>query len=149
MNGLRIVEAVFAAALCFSVPAYGAQRRGSVAFHYGGALTASQLAWCGRFDVLVTHDPLPPSQVAMLHQRGTRLAIYEWAVAFYAALAKSDSWQASLLARRRGLLNGRPLRGGLGAADADAFYYDPATREHAEERPAANSSDWPTLRYVR
>jgi hypothetical protein len=133
----RHVEAVLAAALCFSLPAYAAQRRGSVAFHYGGALTASQLAWCGRFDVLVTHDPLPPLQVAMLHQRGTRLAIYEWAVAFYAALAKSDSWQASLLARRRGLLNDRPLRGGLGAAGADAFYYDPATREHAEERPAA------------
>src|SRR5258708_31625309 len=47
------------------------------------------------------------------------------------------TWQASLLTRRRGLLNDRPLRGGLGAADADAFYYDPATREHAEERPAA------------
>src|SRR5437667_8053459 len=116
MNGRR-VEAVFAVALCFSVPAYAAQRRGSVAFHYGGTLTATQLDWCGRFDVLVTHDPLPPTQVAMLHQRGTRLVLYEWAVAFYASLAKPGTWQASLLTRRRGLLNERPLRGALGAAD--------------------------------
>jgi len=123
-------------ALCLAAPAYAAQRRGSVAFHYGGTLTEAQLAWCGRFDLLVTHDPLPPSQVAALRQRGTRLVLYEWAVAFYSSLAKPGTWQASLLSRRRGLLNDRPLRGGLGAAGADAFYYDPATREHAEERPA-------------
>ena len=133
----RRAEAVLAVALCLAAPAYAVQRRGSVAFHYGGALTAAQLAWCGRFDLLVTHDPLPPTQVAALHRRGTRLVLYEWAVAFYASLAKPDTWQASLLSRRRGLLNDRPLRGGLGDAGADAFYYDPATREHAEERPAA------------
>src|SRR5438552_662155 len=140
MNVLRIsrpAEALLTVALCLAAPAYAAQRRGSVAFHYGGALTAAQLDWCGRFDVLVTHDPLPPAQVTALHQRGTRLVLYEWAVAFYASLAKPGSWQSSLLARRRGLLNIRPLRGGLGAAGADAFYYDPASREHAEERAAA------------
>jgi len=134
---VRHTEALLTVALCLATPAYAGQRRGSVAFHYGGALTGAQLDWCGRFDVLVTHDPLPPAQVAALHRRGTRLALYEWAVAFYGSLAKPGSWQASLLTHRRGLLNDRPLRGGLGAADADAFYYDPATREHAEERPAA------------
>src|SRR5258708_27736632 len=136
MNARR-AEAVLAVALCLAAPVYAVQRRGSVAFHYGGALTAAQLAWCGRFDLLVKHDPLPPAQVAALRQRGTRLVLYEWAVAFYASLAKPGTWQASLLSRRRGLLNDRPLRGGLGDAGADAFYYDPATREHAEERPAA------------
>ncbi len=134
---VRHAEALLTVALCLAAPAYAAQRRGSVAFHYGGALTASQLDWCGRFDVLVTHDPLPPAQVAALHQRGTRLALYEWAVAFHGSLAKPGTWQASLLTRGRGLLNERPLRGGLGADDADAFYYDPATREHTDERPAA------------
>jgi hypothetical protein len=134
---VRHAEALLAVALCLAAPAYAAQRRGSVAFHYGGALTAAQLDWCGRFDVLVTHDPLPAAQVAALHQRGTRLVLYEWAVAFYTSLVKPGSWQSSLLSRRRGLLNDRPLRGGLGASDADAFYYDPATREHAEERPGA------------
>jgi len=133
----RRAEAILAAALCLAVPAHAEQRRGSVAFHYGGTLTPAQLVWCGRFDVLVTHDPLPPAQVVALHRHGTRLALYEWAVAFYASLAKAGSWQSSLLSRRRGLLNERPLRGGLGADDADAFYYDPATREHTEERPAA------------
>src|SRR5689334_1199094 len=110
----RHAEALLTVALCLAAPAYAAQRRGSVAFHYGGALTAAQLEWCGRFDILVTHDPLPAAQVAALHQRGTRLALYEWAVAFYASLAKPGSWQASLLERHHGLLNDHPLRGGLG-----------------------------------
>lgn len=109
------------------------ERRGAVAFHYATPLTPRQLAWYSRFDVLVTHDPLPPAQVAHLHARGTKVVLYEWAVAFYVSLAKP--WQKRLIADRRGLLNARPLRGGLGAADADAYYYDPASREHIEERP--------------
>ncbi|HEX3069536.1 MAG TPA: hypothetical protein VHX14_13275 [Thermoanaerobaculia bacterium] len=137
MNARRAGVLLLAFALSLSAPAYAAQRRGSVAFHYGGAMTPAQLAWCGRFDFVVTHDPLPPAQVKALHRQGARLVLYEWAVAFYASLAKPGSWEASLLTRRRGLLNDRPLRGGSGATDADAFYYDPATREHAVERPAA------------
>jgi len=108
------------------------ERRGTVAFHYATPLTPRQLAWYSRFDVLVTHDPLPAAQVAQLHARGTKLVLYEWAVAFYASLAAP--WQKQLIADRRGLLHGNPLRGGLGAANADAWYYDPASREHVEER---------------
>jgi len=134
---VRQAGVLLAFALSLSAHAYATQRRGSVAFDYGGTMTAAQLAWCGRFDFVVTHDPLPPAQVRALHQQGTRLVLYEWAVAFYASLAESGSWEASLLARKRGLLNDRPLRGGSGAADADAFYFDPSTREHAVERPAA------------
>ena len=123
-------------AIAMSVAALAAgagERRGAVAFHYATPLTPRQLAWYSRFDVLVTHDPLPAAQVAQLHSRGTRLVLYEWAVAFYASLA--TPWQKRLIADRRGLLHARPLRGGVGAADADAWYYDPASREHVEERP--------------
>jgi hypothetical protein len=115
-------------ALAVALPAVGRERRGAVAFHYGGSLSESQLAWLGRFDVLVTHDPLPPAQVDALHAHGARLVLYEWAVAFYRSRA---SFPASAL------LNSRPLRGGLGSADADAFYYDPATRAHRIDRPRA------------
>ena len=108
------------------------ERRGTVAFHYATPLTPRQLAWYSRFAVLITHDPLPPAQVAQLHARGTKLVLYEWAVAFYASLA--NAWQKQLIADRRGLLHSYPLRGGLGSADADAWYYDPASREHVEER---------------
>jgi len=92
-----------------------AERRGAVAFHYGPTLTARQLEWFGRFDVLVTHEPLPQKQVAQLHACGTRLALYEWSVAYYATRARALP-----------VLNRKPLRGGVGAADLDAFYYDPA-----------------------
>lgn len=121
--------------MAMGVMALGAgasERRGAMAFHYASPLTPRQLAWYSRFDVLVTHDPLPAAQVAQLHARGTKLVLYEWAVAFYASLAAP--WQKQLIADRRGLLNARPLRGGLGAANADAWYYDPAAREHIEER---------------
>ena len=103
-----------------------AERRGAVAFHYARPLTEAQIAWLGRFDVLVTHDPLPRAQVEELHRRGTRLVLYEWAVAFYRSRGNFPA---------EGLLNTRPLRGGVGAADIDAFYYDPATRLHATLRP--------------
>jgi hypothetical protein len=112
-------------------------RRGAVAFHYGGALTAAQLEWFGRFDVLVTHDPLLEAQVAELHQRGTRLALYEWTVAFYRSLVRPDTWQERLLRGRDALLNRRALRGHSGASDADAFYYDPAHPDYAEQRVTA------------
>ena len=108
----------FAAALLVALPAL-AERRGAVAFHYGPALTREQMEFFARFDVLVTHDPLPPKQVAELHCRGTKLALYEWAVAFYRT--RATRWD-----RFAPVLNARPLRGGVGANDADAFYYDPA-----------------------
>src|SRR5258708_24719244 len=95
MNARR-AEAVLAVALCLAAPVYAVQRRGSVAFHYGGALTAAQLAWCGRFDLLVTHDPLPPTQVAALHRRGTPPRLYQRAGAFFASLAEKGTWQAPL-----------------------------------------------------
>jgi hypothetical protein len=113
--------------------ATAAERRGAVAFHYATPLTARQLAWYSKFDVLVTHDALPLPQVTALHARGTRVVLYEWAVGFYDSLATPA--QKRWIADRRGLLNGRPLRGGIGSPDADAWYYDPGSREHVEERP--------------
>ena len=128
------VRATLAIAMSVAALAAGAgERRGAVAFHYATPLTPRQLAWYSRFDVLVTHDPLPPAQVAQLHARGTKLVLYEWSVAFYASLA--GAWQKQWIADRRGLLHSSPLRGGVGSADADAWYYDPASREHLEERP--------------
>jgi hypothetical protein len=135
MIAFVVIRALIASALLAALPAAAAERRGSVAFHYGGALTGAQLAFFGRFDVLVTHDPLPPAQVKELHARGTRLALYEWSVAFYRTLAARGSWQERLLhGGRRALLNRRPLRGHAGAGDADAFYYDPAYPRQVEER---------------
>lgn len=110
-----------------------AQTRGGIAFHYATPLSARELEFYARFDVLVTHDPLPRAQVDALHAKGTRLALYEWAVAFYASLR--TPWQASLPASA--LLNSKPLRGHLGASDADAYYYDPASREHQRDRAEA------------
>lgn len=116
-----------------ALTASASERRGAVAFHYATPLTPRQLDWYAGYDVLVTHDPLPPAQVAQLHARGTKLVLYEWAVAFYASLA--SPWQKQLIADRRGLLNTHPLRGHLGATDSDAYYYDPAAREHVDDRP--------------
>jgi hypothetical protein len=117
-------------AVAVSLGAAAQERRGGIAFHYATPLTARELDWYSRFDVLVTHDPLPRAQVDELHRRGTRLALYEWAVAFYASIA--TPWQRALPSAA--LLNRSPLRGHLGASDADAFYYDPAGGEHARGR---------------
>jgi len=103
-----------------------------MAFHYAPIRTQAQLDWLAHYDVVVTHDPLPSAQVAALHARGTRLVLYEWAVAFYASRATPFD-----LAHRDALLNAKPLRGGVGSPDADAYYFDPATSAHAEERPRA------------
>lgn len=119
-------------ALFLSLP-LPAHARGGIAFHYATPLTARQLEFYAHFDVLVTHDPLPRAQVDALHARGTRLVLYEWAAAFYASL--KNPWQASLPAAA--LLDTRPLRGHLGAPDADAYYYDPASREHQRDRASA------------
>lgn len=107
-----------------------AERRGGVALHYASPLTARELEWYSRFEVLVTHDPLPRAQVDILQARGTKLVLYEWAVAFYPAVA--TAWHRAL--PPSALLNRHPLRGHLGAADADAFYYDPAATEHQVAR---------------
>lgn len=112
-----------------AAPAAAAER-GGIAFHYAKSLTPRELEWYARFEVLVTHDPLPREQVDALHRRGTKLVLYEWAVAFYGSLA--TPWQRALPSSA--LLNSRPLRGHLGAKDADAFYYDPAAREHESGR---------------
>jgi hypothetical protein len=103
-------------------------RRGAVAFHYAPSLSAEALAWYSRFDVLVTHDPLPPEQVAQLHAAGTRLLFYEWAVAFYES--RATPWQRSLLADERNLLHRSALTGGAGSNSAPAWYFDPMSPEH-------------------
>jgi hypothetical protein len=130
-----VARVLMAIAIATALSLGAAERRGSVAFHYGGELTPAQLAWFGRFDVLVTHDPLPRAQVVALHAAGTKLALYEWSVAFYRTLVRPGTWQAGLL-RDGGaaLLNRQALRGFAGAADADAFYYDPANEEHRTKR---------------
>ncbi len=109
------------------------ERRGAFAFHYRAPLTPAELRWFSRFDLLVTHDPLPRAQVEALHARGTKLLIYEWSVAFYGSLA--NEWQRGLLQRHpEALLNRAGLRGGTGSSDADAWYYDPASEEHRVQR---------------
>lgn len=97
--------------------------RGVMAFDYGGPLTPARLAFCGRFNVLVTHDPLPRAQVDALHARGTKLALYEWAVGSYAPIGNA--------------INARPLRGGTASPDIDAWYYDPTNQAERPRRIAA------------
>jgi len=92
------------------------------AFHYQTPLSAAQVTFFSRFDVLVTHDPLPRAQVDALHAHGTKLFLYEWSVAFYDSLA--GPWQRSLIGTDA-VLNAKALRGGAGSNDADAWYFDP------------------------
>jgi hypothetical protein len=68
-------------AALLSLPCAGVEAQGRIAFHYATPLTARELEWYSRFDVLVTHDPLPVEQIDALHRAGTRLVLYEWAVA--------------------------------------------------------------------
>src|ERR1043165_8201345 len=131
-----VVRALPLATTLLAVSAHAAERRGTFAFHYRTPLTPPQLRWFSRFDLLVTHDPLPRAQVAALHARGTKLLVYEWSVAFYGTLA--NAWQRGLLQRHpEALLNRDGLRGGAGSAEADAWYYDPANEEHRVERARA------------
>ena len=127
---LRIIVT---AALLISIPVAAAERRAGIAFHYASPLTPAELEWLANFEVLVTHDPLPRPQVDALHARGTKLVLYEWSVAFYDSL--KTSWHTRIPSTA--LLHDRPLRGHLGASDADAWYYDPAAPEHARERAEA------------
>jgi hypothetical protein len=124
---LRLIVTI-AALLTLTGP--DAEARGGIAFHYATPLTGRELEWYSRFDVLVTHDPLPLDQIDALHRAGTRLVLYEWAVAWYAS--RTTPWHGRLPANAA--LNTTPLRGHLGSPDADAFYYDPATREHQRDR---------------
>lgn len=114
--------------------AHGAEvKRGAFAFHYSMPLNDDDLAWYSRFDVLVTHDPLPRAQVNRLHAAGTRLLFYEWSVAFYDS--RATRWQRSLLKnRRKNLLNDAPLVGGVGDVTAPAWYFDPASADYAAGR---------------
>jgi hypothetical protein len=124
-------------ALLCAGSAIAGERRGAVAFHYG-RMSAEQVDWYGRFDILVTHDPLPLQQAATLRARGTRLVLYEWAVGFYGVLAKPGSWEHDMLADpARALLNVEPLHGHLASESADAWYYDPASDDHREGRAVA------------
>ena len=129
-----IALAVTAMSFAASMPSEAASRRGPFAFHYGADLSDAQIAWYSQFDLLVTHDPLPPVQVRRLRAAGTRLILYEWAVAFYET--RANRWQRGLMATRKALLNGQALRGGVGSESAGAWYFDPATREHEWGRAA-------------
>lgn len=117
------------AAIAVSLSLAAAEPRG-IAFHYATPLTPRELEWYAHFEVLVTHDPLPRPQVDALHRAGTKVVLYEWAVAYYESL--KTPWHMRLPSTA--LLNAAPLRGHLGAADSDAHYYDPATREHTLDR---------------
>lgn len=131
---LRRAWVASALTFAFAAPA-AAERRGAIAFHYASPLSSAELAWYSRFDVLVTHDPLPRAQVDYLHSRGTRLVLYEWSVAFYASLAAESSWQRTLIAGRSPLLlNHDALRGHAGSETSDAYYFDPAAMDHETER---------------
>ena len=120
-----------------------AEGRGGIAFHYASPLTAREVEWYSRFDVLVTHDPLPLEQIDALHRAGTKLVLYEWAVAWYGSL--STLWHGRLPGHVA--LNATPLRGHLGSKDADAYYYDPATREHQRDRAMVLARRLRALRY--
>ena len=133
----RLLGMVSVTALLLSpAPARGAEpatRRGTFAFQYAPRLTDEQLAWYSRFEVLVTHDPLPREQVRALHEAGTSLLFYEWSVAFYES--RASAWQRGLLRGTKGqLLHARALRGGVGAATAGAWYFDPAAEDFAAGR---------------
>lgn len=126
---LLLLTVVPGAAIAAEIP------RGGIAFFYGRAMAPKQLDFYSRFSVVVTHDPLPEAQRQLLQRRGVRLALYEWTVAFYPSLVRSESWQERLLGGdRAALLNSQPLRGGLGSTSADAFYYDPAHPDYANAR---------------
>jgi hypothetical protein len=127
---LVLLMSAVAALLAQDAVAAAPERRGVMAFRYAKSLSPAELEWFGRFEVVVTHDPLPRGQVEALHRRGTRLLLYEWSVAYYPVLAWP--WQRTL--RGPALLNTEPLRGGVGALDADAYYYDPASPEHERDR---------------
>jgi hypothetical protein len=126
---MRLVISLMSIAFALDL---AAAQRGAIAFHYATPLTPAQLEWYSRFDLLVTHDPLPRPQREALRARGTKLLLYEWAVAFYGT--RRTPWHKRIPSSA--LLNTRPLRGHLGSATADAFYYDPFTREHERDRAA-------------
>jgi hypothetical protein len=128
MAHLRLIVTT---AILVSLPLAAAERRG-IAFHYATPLSASEVEWYSKFEVLVTHDPLPRAQLDALHRAGTKVVLYEWTVAFYDSL--KTPWQARL--PESALLNAQPLRGHLGAAGADAWYYDPGAPEHSRDRAA-------------
>jgi hypothetical protein len=131
MGGTVRALALFTTLLAVSAAAQ--ERRGAFAFHYASPLTAAQLRRFARFDLVVTHDPLPREQVDFLHAHGTKLLVYEWSVAFYGSLA--TEWQRGLLQRHgEALLNRVGLRGGSGSPEADAWYYDPASEQHRVRR---------------
>lgn len=139
MSPLRLIVT---AALVIGLPLAAAPRRG-IAFHYATPLSAAELEWYSQFEVLVTHDPLPVPQLEALHRAGTKVVLYEWAVAYYESL--KTPWHLRLPATA--LLNAIPLRGHLGAANADAWYYDPAVREHARDRALVLARRLRTLGY--
>ena len=119
------MTALAAELLLAAVPLAAQERRGAFAFHYGPPLTSTEMDWYRRFDVLVTHDCLPPEQVRELHRNGTKLFFYEWSVAFYGT--KANSWEKALItANSPALLNSKGLRGNAGSDLYDAFYFDPA-----------------------
>ena len=109
------------------LPLQHSPKRAPLAFQYAPVLSEEALEWYSRFDILVTHDPLPAEQVERLHAAGTRLLLYEWSVAFYES--RATQWQRSLIASAH-VLNDKPLTGHAGSEEAPAWYFDPASPEH-------------------
>jgi len=129
------------AALVISLPAAAADRRG-IAFHYA-PLSAADVEWYARFEVLVVHDPIRREHLDALHRAGTKVVLYEWAVAYYESL--KTPWHMRVPASA--LLNAAPLRGHLGSAAADAWYYDPAAPQHSRDRAVVLARRLRTLGY--
>ncbi|NLC59124.1 MAG: hypothetical protein GX774_19995 [Armatimonadetes bacterium] len=132
---LMALAAGTAAALPKEVP----QKRGDFAFHYAPRYTAAELAWYGRFNIVVPGSFLPPEQVTALHRAGSKLLYYEWLVAFYLAPTQgADRWERRLLTEHpEWLLN--PEKGLLGHAGSEvtpAYYYDPTVAGLREWRVA-------------
>jgi hypothetical protein len=113
----RRVRALALLTTLLAVSAHAAERRGAFAFHYRAPLTPRQLRWFSRFDLLVTHDPLPRAQVAALHARGTKLLVYEWSVAVLRharerVAARTAAEPSGRAAQSRWPARRRRLRGG-------------------------------------
>lgn len=105
---------------------------GAFAFHYASSYTDEELAWFGRFRLVVPGSALPAWQVDLLRSAGTGLFLYEWATGIYITDPQQvdpGSWKGEVWANReRWLLNpDGPAEGPDGRWRA--YYYDPYHRD--------------------
>ncbi len=115
------------------VPSGCAATRGSFAFHYSARLSAEELAWLRRFDLVAVGSVLPADQVASLKRSRSRLFLYEWLTGFYLDVRRpprgAGSWEV-YVHRSHGewLLNHRRPDPGPDN-HGRAYYYDPFHRD--------------------